>query len=61
MAWWLVPGSWAVTKGQDARRRSELQCLVCKYAELFVRRKTSTNYHHTTLADPPLSLDTPDW
>ena len=31
------------------------------YAELFVRRKASTNHHHTTLADPPLSFDTPDW
>lgn len=32
------------------------------YAELFVLwRKASTNYHNTTVAYQPFSLDTPDW
>ena len=59
--WWLVRGSWAVTKGQDVRRKTTLRAatvpgLECMYAELFVLwRKASTNYHHTT----PLSLTYP--
>lgn len=47
-------GSWAVTNGQAARRRSELQCLVCMCADVFVL----SGARHPPFTTTPLSLTT---